>query len=90
MMNWYVSADMARRVSGSEAEQIGIAGASIHAGRVKTMVQAETPKEAIDKGRAVIDAALEDGLRALNYGCMPVEAVAELGDEEVYARMRTV
>lgn len=90
MKNWYVCADLNRAATSSEAAQIGIAGAGIYAGRIKTVVQAETPKEAIDKGRVVIEAALEDGLRAWNYGCMPVETVKELGDEEFYARMRTV
>lgn len=90
MKKWYVAADAVRTATEGERAQIGVAGARIYAGRVKTIVNADTPQEAIEKGRAIIKAALEDGVQAANFGCMDVESAKAMGDEETYARMRTV
>ena len=66
--------------------------ARIYTGRVKTIVEAEADcwAEVGEKGKGKIMAWLPAGCGACNYGCMPVEAVEELGDAEIYDRMRTI
>lgn len=89
-MKWYVCADLARCASENESVKIGVSGAYMYAGRVKTIVEAESPKEAIEAGKPVIEASLMPGMKATDFGCMPLDCIIELGDEEVYAKMRTV
>ena len=90
MKKWYVCADLERAASEKEIIEIGVPGAYMYAGRVKTIVEADSPKEAIEAGKPVIEASLKPGMKATSFGCMTLEGVIELGDEEVYAKMRTV
>ena len=90
MKKWYVCADLERPASEKEIIEIGVPGAYMYAGRVKTIVEADSPKEAIEAGKPVIEASLKPGMKATSFGCMTLEGVIELGDEEVYAKMRTV
>ena len=90
MKKWYVCADLERLASENEIMEIGVPGAYMYAGRVKTIVEADSPKEAIEAGKPVIEASLKTGMKATSFGCMTLEGVIELGDEEVYAKMRTV
>lgn len=90
MKKWYVCADLERPASEKEIMEIGVPGAYMYAGRVKTIVEADSPKEAIEAGKPVIEASLKPGMKATSFGCMTLEGVIELGDEEVYAKMRTV
>ena len=90
MKKWYVCADLERLASENEIMEIGVPGAYMYAGRVKTIVEADSPKEAIEAGKPVIEASLKPGMKATSFGCMTLEGVIELGDEEVYAKMRTV
>ncbi|MGN1370579.1 MAG: hypothetical protein ACI4WX_17025 [Aristaeellaceae bacterium] len=90
MKKWYVCADLGRPASEKEIIEIGVPGAYMYAGRVKTIVEADSPKEAIEAGKPVIEASLKPGMKATSFGCMTFEGVIELGDEEVYAKMRTV
>lgn len=90
MKKWYVCADLKRLASENEINEIGVPGAYVYAGRVKTIVEADSPKEAIEAGKPVIEASLNTGMKATNFGCMTLDDVIKLGDEEVYAKMRTV
>ena len=90
MKKWYVCADRERRATEKEINEIGVPGACIYAGRVKTIVEAGSPKEAIAAGNPVIEASLNPGMKAINFGCMTLEDVVALGDEETYSMMRTV
>ena len=90
MKKWYVCADLERCASEKEIIEIGVPGAYMYAGRVKTIVEADSPKEAIEAGKPVIEASLNPGMKATSFGCMTLDGVIELGDEEVYAKMRTV
>ena len=90
MKKWYVCADLKRLASENEIMEIGVPGAYVYAGRVKTIVEADSPKEAIEAGKPVIEASLKPGMKAINFGCMTLEGVINLGDEEVYAKMKTV
>lgn len=90
MKKWYVCADLERTATEKEIIEIGVPGACMYAGRVKTIVEADSPKEAIEAGKPVIEASLKPGIKAINFGCMTLEGVIELGDEEAYSMMRTV
>ena len=90
MKKWYVCADLERPSSDKGIIEIGVPGAYMYAGRVKTIVEADSPKEAIEAGKPVIEESLETGMKATRFGCMTLDGVIELGDEEVYAKMRTV
>lgn len=89
-MKYYVSADVHRAATAQETTEIGVPNARIFAGRVKTIVDAESAGDAITQGTQKISAAIEPDCMAINIGCMPVEDARRLGDEESYARMRTV
>lgn len=89
-MKYYVSADVHRAATAQETAETGVPNARVFAGRVKTIVDAESPRDAIAQGTHKISAAIEPDCKAINIGCMPVEDARRLGDEESYARMRTV
>lgn len=77
----------------SPADAPRVCGASnslIFCGRVKTLVAASSPKEAIEAGKKAISASIEDNMEATGYGCMDLDSIAKLGDTEIYANMHTV
>lgn len=59
-------------------------------GRVKAIVEADGYSQAITRGKDVIEAGLQSGYAACNYGCMATQDAEALGDAEVYQRMRTI
>lgn len=87
---YYVSADVQRKATPQEIAEIGVPGASIHLCRVKTIVDAQDVRDAIAQGRERINASMEPGNTAHNFGAIPVFDARTLGDEEIYSRMRTV
>ena len=89
-MKYYVSADVHRDATPQEIAEISVPNACIHLYRVKTIVEAENVPDAIAKGTETINASLEPGCKAARFRAMPVDDARKLGDEEIYARMRTV
>lgn len=89
MENYYVTAVITRPMGAAEAKQISVAG-RIYVGRVKTIVLASSPAEAIAAGSEDFRNALaKSGLHISDLGCIPVELAAEIGDTEIYARYPT-
>lgn len=88
MKKWYVSAELFR--ASGERDEIGASNSLIFCGRVKTLVAASSPKEAIEAGKKAISASIEDNMEATRYGCMDLDSIAKLGDTEIYANMHTV
>lgn len=83
MENYYVTAVVTRPM-GDETMEICVAG-RIYVGRVKAIVQASSPADAIAAGTEKIAKALDgSGLHVSDYGCMPVDWAKKLGDSEIY------
>lgn len=89
-MKYYVSADVHRDATPQEIAEIGVPNACIYLYRVKTIVESENVPDAIAKGTETISASLDPGCKAARFGAMPVDDARKMGDEEIYARMRTV
>lgn len=89
-MKYYVSADVHRDATPQEIAEISVPNACIHLYRVKTVVDAASVQDAIAKGTETINSSLEPGCKATRFGAMPIDDARKLGDEEIYARMRTV
>ena len=84
MVKYFVSADVSRTPTAKEAREIGVPGAAIHAGRVKTIVMANDPKDAIEKGRKIIEGCMGANETALSFGCMEYDWAKKLGDLPIY------
>lgn len=84
MENYYVTAVVTRPMTSSEGNHIAVAG-RIYKGRCKTVVQADSPEEAIAAGAEIIRTSLDgSGLRASDFGCISVAWAEKLGDTGIY------
>ena len=87
MEDYYVTAVVTRPMGAMK--EICAAG-RIYVGRVKAIVQAVSPADAIAAGTEKIAKALDgSGLHASDYGCMSVDWEKKLGDSEIYERYPT-
>ena len=88
-MKYYITADIDREPR--TTDKLPTPG-RVFVGRVKTVVEAPEGDYAgaIEKGQSIITGSLKPGQTALNFGAMPVDAVEELGDAEIYAGYKTV
>lgn len=89
MESYYVTAAVTRPMGAESMKEICVAG-RIYVGRVKAIVQAVSPADAIAAGTEKIAKALDgSGLHASDYGCMSVYWAEKLGDSEIYGRYPT-
>lgn len=84
MENYYVTAVVTRPMGADAMKEICAAG-RIYVSRVKAIVQAVSPADAIAAGAEKITKELDgSGLHASDYGCMSVYWAEKLGDSKIY------
>lgn len=88
MKKYYVLADLSRDPNGAEAGAIPASG-KMYAGRIKAVVLAKDPEEAMAVGKKIITGSLRKGLQALNWTWNEVDFVERNGDKEIYDKYLT-
>lgn len=84
MEDYYVTAVVTRPMCAEDLKEIAVEG-RIYAGRVKAIIKAVSPADAIAIGADKIVKALDgSGLHASDYGCMSVDWAEKLGDSKIY------
>lgn len=89
MDKYYICADLSRAPKGKEAAEIGVTPVKIYLGRMKAVVGAETPDEAMGIGRELILGNLKKGIEAIEWSWMTVKDAERMGDKEIYDRYPT-
>ncbi len=89
MDKYYITAELDRAATKSEDAEIGVKGAQVYVGRVKAIIEASTWQEAMERGKEKITKMLKPGIKAINWGWMPIRDAEKMGDADIYKRTPT-
>lgn len=88
-MQYYITADLVRKPTAKEAQEIMVSGASVYTGRIKAVVSSDTPQNAMEAGKKMITGCLKTGITPINWGFISVSDAKNLGDTAIYKKYYT-
>lgn len=88
MGKYYILADLRREATGEEKSIP--AGGKMYAGKVKTIITADTWREAMESGKRCITGSLKNGITPFNWSFNEVDFVIKNGEKEIYDKYQTV
>lgn len=89
MEKFYVLADLKREPSEAERKAVPVGG-QMYAGKVKTIIEAETWKEAMEEGKKIIAGSLKNGVIPFQWAWKSVKFVEENGESDIYRKYKTI